>query len=274
MKLVKNQGQGKHEARLNLVKDQGAVKHDAIDVFRDRVITLLSGEDAQLVRYKFDSLMTGNTARKNLAEAALLLAEEASSKRNLHGYFGILKLQKAGGLNFVLKLERAKEALASLQTGRHETVGKEADARPCLKFIEIVTRQAACMEFRAVCVMLMMELGDQPEKLTRRLIALEKVALCFVLRAAVPAAERQARARAMMESMHREAEMPPAYRLTVEERRACVEGLNASFVGPKLVSVATAILLKLNAEENFEMLESTEDAVVFPPPNYSDFPTP
>jgi len=42
---------------------------------------------------------------------------------------------------------------------------------------QVVTRQATCVELRAVCVMLMMELADQPEKLTSRLIALEKVAL-------------------------------------------------------------------------------------------------
>ncbi|KAJ1481817.1 hypothetical protein T484DRAFT_1806007 [Baffinella frigidus] len=50
---------------------------------------------------------------------------------------------------------------------------------------------------------------------------------------------------------------PKAYKLATEERVACSEGLSAPFEGAKRVKVATAILLKLNAHENWQGSETS-----------------
>ncbi|KAJ1480276.1 hypothetical protein T484DRAFT_1811291 [Baffinella frigidus] len=136
--------------------------------------------------------------------------------------------------------------------GKQATPLRAKEALERSPFLESVTSQAGCRELRAVLIKLMEELGDQPEKLSQRLLALERIALSFVFKT-VPQAERRNRVRVMLHSMHRDADIPQAFRLTAGEKRACMEGLNAPFVGPKLKSVATAILLKLNeSHEKFQ----------------------
>ena len=270
---------------------------EAIDVFKDRVCNELSGKDAQGVRNRFESLMEGDTARKNVAEAALLLGQlEIKGRRtctSMENYFEHLQDTKVGGMAVVLKLERATKALESLQTGRHDGLSQEASKRrvgfstslplprdgggrfqrrpleglpgsglPCLQFLEMVTGQPACAEFRAVCVGLMM-MVDDPENLSRMLKAAEPVVLYFALRSkAAPMAERQERAWAMMTSfgLCNEQKIPAAYSnqymLTPEERSSCLERLDALFIGTKRNIVATAVLLKLNSLMDWKCMES------------------
>lgn len=114
-----------------------------------------------------------------------------------------------------------------------------------------------------MCVTLMVELDGKPEKLARRLLALERVALHFsLLSVADKPVKRHARSRAMLESMHDEAETPQAYQLSADERVACAEGLDAPFASAKRVKAVTAILLKLNAHELWENSESFVESVV------------
>ena len=255
---------------------------EAIDVFKDRVCNELSGKDAQGVRNRFESLMEGDTARKNVAEAALLLGQlEIKGRRtctSMENYFEHLQDTKVSGMAVVSKLERATKALASLQAGRHDGLSQEASKRsplprdgggrfqrrglPCLQFLEMVTGLPACAEFRAVCVGLMM-MVDDPDNLSRMLKAVEPVVLYFALRSkAAPMAERQERAWAMMTSfgLCNEQKIPAAYSnqymLTPEERSSCLERLDALFIGTKRNIVATAVLLKLNSLMDWKCMES------------------
>jgi hypothetical protein len=230
-----------------------------------RVYSELTGDDAEMteIQDQFDCLMGDAAARKDVFEAALLLAEAASPSpvkrakqpdQCLDAYVDFLKRNKIGGLEVVSMIEAAKEALASLKAGRHKALSeqghKDAAKRPHLPFIEMATAQPACAEFRTVCIKLMVELADQPEKLERRLLALERVALYFLLLSqADKPVKRHARAQSMLASMHDEAEVPNAYKLSAEERASCAEGLNVPFDGTKRVSAAKAILGKLNAHE-------------------------
>ena len=109
-----------------------------------------------------------------------------------------------------------------------------------------------------MCVTLLMQLEGNPEKLSDRLSALERVALFFsLLNVPVKPAKRHAAAQAMLSSMHDVERIPKAYKLATEERAACAEGLRAPFEGVKRVKVATAILVKLNAHENWEGSETS-----------------
>ncbi|KAJ1495599.1 hypothetical protein T484DRAFT_1762049 [Baffinella frigidus] len=117
-----------------------------------------------------------------------------------------------------------------------------------------------------------MELEDHLEHLARMLMALEPVALYFVLQSkAVRLEQRHARAQAMLASFgiwqNKDAgimssTIPDAYMLTAAERRSCVERLNVPFVGTRRVRIATAVLLKLNALENWESSQGVVESVV------------